>query len=185
MIKKRIFGYVIDLILSIAICLGLTILSFLVLAVVSLLFLPFVASYGDTWNPILNAIMNGMLLLGALIFMAMSLGIYFTLNFTWGYKINGLLVEGTSKLRLFTWWFLRNGIAGLFIFVFAYHIANDMDYGYLFLPIFIYILYLCIDGIKFFLTKGKRTFTDSWTGIKVLETTKVVKENIPGPVAKL
>ena len=174
-IRKRILGYVIDFVISIASCIVLSILPFLVVAVIALLFLPFVASYEDTWNPILTGIMNGMLLLGALVFMVKSLGVYFKSTFTWGYKFNGLIVENTNKFRLFIWWFMRNGIAGLFIFLFAYHLANEMDYKYLFVPIFIYIVYLCIDGIVFLLTKGKRTFTDSWTGTEVLEITKSSK----------
>ncbi|USK72182.1 hypothetical protein [Peribacillus asahii] len=175
-IRKRILGYVIDFFISIAICIVLSILSFLIVAVIALLFLPFVASYEDTWNPILTGIMNGMLLLGALVFMVTSLGANFKLTLTWGYKFNGLILENTNKFRLFTWWFIRNGIAGLFIFLAAYHLANDMDYKYLFLPIFIYIIYLCIDGVVFLLTKGKTTFTDIWTGIGVLETS-----NHPAP----
>jgi hypothetical protein len=178
-IRKRIFGHVIDFFLSIAICIFLSILTFIIVAIVALLFLPFAASDGDTWNPILIVIMNGMLLFSALVFMVTSLGANFKLTLTWGYKFNGLILENTSKLRLFTWWFIRNGISGLFIFLFAYHLANDKDYKYLLLPIFIYIIYLLIDGIVFLVTKGKRTFTDSWTGIEVLETTKVVKDNIP------
>lgn len=178
-IRKRIFGYVIDLILSIAICLILSILTFIIGAIIALLFLPFVASDGDTWNPILSVIMNGMLLFSAFVFMVTSLGANFKLTLTWGYKFNGLILENTSKLRLFTWWFIRNGIAGLFIFLFAYHLANDKDYKYLLLPIFIYIIYLLIDWIVFLVAKGKRTFTDIWTGIEVLETTKAVKDTIP------
>lgn len=166
-IRKRILGYVIDFFLSIAICIFLSILTFLIAAVIALLFLPFVASDGDTWNPILTGIMNGILLLSVLVFMVTSLGANFKLTLTWGYKFNGLILENTNKLRLFTWWFIRNGIAGLFIFLIAYHLANDMDYKYLFLPIFIYIIYIWIDGIVFLLTKGKRTFTDIWTGIEV------------------
>lgn len=166
-IKKRLLGYVIDLFISIAICIFLSILTFLIAAVIALLFLPFVANDGDTWNPLITGIMNGMLLLGILVFMITSLGSNFKMTLTWGYKFNGLILKNTNKFRLFTWWFIRNGIAGLFIFLIAYHLANDMDYKYLFLPIFIYIIYLCLDGIMFFLTKGKRTFTDIWTGTEV------------------
>ncbi|WP_071394871.1 hypothetical protein [Bacillus tuaregi] len=171
-IRKRILGYVIDLFISIAMCIVLSILPFLVVAVIALLFLPFVASYEDTWNPILTGIMNGMLLLGALVFIFRSLGAHFKLTFTRGYKFTGLIVENTNKFRLFTWWFIRNGIAGLFIFLIAYHLANEIDYKYLFVPIIIYIIYLCIDGIVFLLTKGQRTLTEIWTGIEVLEITK-------------
>ncbi|TCJ01216.1 hypothetical protein [Cytobacillus praedii] len=178
-IRKRIFGYVIDFFLSIAICIFFSILTFIIAAIVALLFLPFVASDGDTWNPILIVIINGMLLFSALVFMITSLGANFKLTLTWGYKFNGLILENTSKFRLFIWWFIRNGIAGLLIFLFAYHFANDKDDKYLLLTIFIYIFYLLIDGIVFLVTKGKRTFTDIWTGIEVLETTKVVKDNIP------
>lgn len=184
-IRKRIFGYVIDLFISIAICIILLIAIFIVVGVITLLFLPFVASYEDTWNPILTVIMNGMLLLSALVFMFTSLGANFKLTLTWGYKFNGLIIENTNKFRLFTWWFIRNGIVGLFIFLIAYHLANGMDYKYLFLPIFIYIIYVWIDGIVFLFTKGKRTFTDIWTGVEVLETTKVVKDNIPPSGTKL
>ncbi|WP_312097102.1 hypothetical protein [Niallia sp.] len=184
-IKKRIYGFAIDYFLSIAICLFFSILTFLVAAVIALLFLPFVASAGDTWNPILTATMNGTLLLGFLVFMLTSLGANFKLSLTWGYKFAGLIVENTSKFRLFTWWFIRNGIAGLFIFIFAYHIANDKDYNYLFFPVIIYIIYLLIDGIVFLLTKGKRTLTDIWTDIKVLETAKVEKDIIPRSGTKL
>ncbi|WP_102272279.1 RDD family protein [Cytobacillus massiliigabonensis] len=172
-IRKRIFGYVIDFFISIAICVIFSILTFIILAIIALLFLPFVASDGDTWNPILSVIMNGMLLLGTLVFMVTSLGANLKLTLTWGYKFNGLILENTSKIRLFTWWFIRNGIAGLFIFLFAYHFANDKGYRYLLVTIFIYIIYLLIDGAVFFLTKGKKTFTDIWTGIEVSETTKV------------
>lgn len=171
-IRKRILSYVVDLIISIVTCAFLSIASFIIGAILALLLLPFVASDGDTWNPILTGVMNAMLLFGALVFMLTSLGINFKFTLTLGYKLNGLLLKNTNKLRLFTWWFMRNGIVGLFIFLLAYHIANDMDYNYLFLPFFIYILYVVVDGIVFFLTKGKRTFTDSWTGVEVLETTR-------------
>ncbi|WP_394186720.1 hypothetical protein [Metabacillus halosaccharovorans] len=171
-IKKRILSYVVDLIFSIVICAFLSISSFIILAILALLLLPFVASDGDTWNPILTWVMNGMLLFGAVVFMLTSLGINLKFTLPLGYKLNGLLLKDTNKLRLFTWWFMRNGIIGLFILLLAYHIANEMDYNYLFLPIFIYILYLVGDGIAFFLTKGKRTLTDIWTGVEVLETTR-------------
>lgn len=171
-IRKRILSYVVDLITSVVICAFLSISSFIILAILALLLLPFVASDGDTWNLILIWVMNGMLLFGALVFMLTSIGINFKLILTLGYKLNGLLLKNTNKLRLFTWWFMRNGIAGLLIFLIAYHVANEIDYNYLFLPIFIYILYLVVDGIAFFLTKGKRTLTDIWTGVEVLETTR-------------
>ncbi|MGA5691630.1 hypothetical protein [Cytobacillus pseudoceanisediminis] len=184
-IRKRLFGYVIDFFLSIAICIFLSILTFLIAAVIALLFLPFIASDGDTWNPILTGIMNGLLLLAVLVFMVTSIGANFKSPLTWGYKFSGLILRNTHKFRLFTWWFIRNGIAGVFIFLIAYHLANDIDYKNLYLPIFIYIIYLFTDGIVFLLSKGKRTFTDIWTGIEVLETSKVVKENIPPSGTKL
>lgn len=184
-IRKRILSYVIDLFISIAICIFLSIVPFIMAGVIALLFLPFVASYGDTWNPILTGIMNGMLLLGALVFMVTSLGTHFKLTLTWGYEFNDLILENTTKFRLFTWWFIRNGMVGLFIFIIAYHLTNDMDYKYLSLPIFIYVIYLWIDGIVFLLTKGKKTLTDIWTGIEVLETTKAAKGHIPPPGTKL
>lgn len=171
-IRKRILSYVLDLFISIVICAFLSIASFIIGAILALLLLPFVASDGDTWNPILTWVMNGMLLFGALVFMLTSLGINFKLTLTLGYKLNSLLLKNTNKLRLFIWWFIRNGIVGLIIFLIAYHIANEIDYNYLFLPIFIYILYLLIDRVVFFLTKGKRTITDIWTGVEVLETTR-------------
>jgi len=171
-IRKRILSYVVDLITSVVICTFLSISSFIILAILALLLLPFVASDGDTWNPILIWVMNGMLLFGALVFMLTSLGINFKFTLPLGYKLNGLLLKNTNKLRLFTWWFMRNGIVGLFIFLIAYHVANEIDYNYLFLPIFIYILYVVVDGVVFFLTKGKKTFTDIWTGVEVLETTR-------------
>ena len=172
-IRKRTLSYVVDLFISIVICAVLSISSFIILAILALLLLPFVASDGDTWNPILIWVMNGMLLFGALVFMLTSLGINFKFTLPLGYKLNGLLLKDTNKLRLFTWWFMRNGIIGLFILLLAYHIANDMDYNYLFLPFFIYILYVVVDGIVFFLTKGKRrTLTDIWTGVEVLDTTR-------------
>jgi len=80
--------------------------------------------------------MNGVLLFGALVFILTSLGNNFKLTLTLGYKLNGLLLKNTNKLRLFTWLFMRNGIVGLFIFLIAYYIANEMDYNYLFLPLF-------------------------------------------------
>ncbi|WP_404427782.1 hypothetical protein LG296_07135 [Ureibacillus chungkukjangi] len=174
---RRIRGFVIDFLLSIAFCIILSILAFLVIAVITLLFLPFVASYGETWNPILSAIINGLLLLGFLAFVVTSLGVNFKFTLTWGYKLNGLMLGNSGKLRLFTWWFIRNGIAGLFIFICAYHRGNNMDSDYLLLPIALYIFYLGIDGIVFFLTNGKKTLTDIWTGIEVLETSDVVNEN--------
>lgn len=167
-IKKRVLSYGIDLFLSIAICIIIAIITFLIAAVIVLLFLPFVVSYEDTWNPILATTMKCTLLLGFLVFIVASVGANFKSPLTWGYKFTGLILENTSKLRFFTWWFIRSGIVGLFILVFAYHTANNLDYKYLFLPISIYILYLFIDGIVFILTKGKRTFTDFWTDIKVL-----------------
>ncbi|MDQ0233320.1 RDD family protein [Metabacillus malikii] len=172
MVKKRIVAYVLDSLITLAICTVLSILPFLFVAVIALLFLPFVASYEDTWNLILIGIMNGILLLGAFVFFVISLGTIFKSTFTRGYKMNGLQIESTNKFRLFIWWFIRNGLAGLFIFIYAYHLANQIDYKYLSILIFIYIIYLCIDGILFFFTKGKRSFTDRWTGIDVLETTK-------------
>ncbi|WP_370222381.1 hypothetical protein [Cytobacillus sp.] len=175
-IRKRLLGYVIDLFLSIIIPIILSILTFIIAAIISLLFLPFVASDGDTWNPLLTRIMNGILLLGVLVFMITSLGSNFQMTLPWGYRFNGLIVKNSNKFKLFIWCFIRNGIAGLFIFLFAYHIANDMDYKNLYLPIFIYIIYLCMDGIMFLLSKGKRTFTDSWTGTEVIEASKAVKE---------
>ncbi|HEO8422448.1 hypothetical protein [Niallia sp. FSL W8-0635] len=178
-LKKRILGYGIDLFLSIAICIVIAILTFIIAAVIALLFLPFVVSYEDTWNPILAATMKYTLLFGFLVFIATSLGANFKSPLTWGYKFTGLILENTSKFRFFTWWFLRSGIIGLFILAFAYHIANNFDYKYLFLPLSIYILYLLIDGIIFILTKGRRTFTDYWTDIKVLETSKVDKRIFP------
>ena len=182
---KRIRGYVIDLLLSLAICIVLSIFAIMVMAVITLLFLPFVLSYEDTWNPILSAILNGMLLLGVLVFMVMSLGVNLKSTLTWGYKTNGLIIENTSKFRLFTWWFIRNGIVGLFIFVYAYLFGNDMDYNnQLFIPIFIYIIYLGIDGVVFLYTNGKRTFTDIWTGIRVVETGEVTEMNFPWSRAK-
>ena len=169
-VRKRVLSYVVDLFISIVICTFLSISSFIILAILALLLLPFVASDGDTWNPILAGVMNVILIFGALVFMLTSLGINFKFTLTLGYKLNGLLLKDTNKLRLFTWWFMRNGIIGLFILLLAYHIANDMDYNYLFLPFFIYILYVVGDGVAFFLTKGKRTLTDIWTGVEVLET---------------
>jgi len=171
-IRKRILSYIVDVFISIVICAFLSISSFIIGAILALVLLPFVASDGDTWNPILSGVMNVILLFGALVFMLTSLGINFKLTLSLGYKLNSLLLKNTNKLRLFTWWFMRNGIVGLFIFLIAYHVANEIDYNYLFLPIFIYILYVVVDGVVFFLTKGKRTFTDIWTGVEVLETTR-------------
>ena len=171
-IRKRILSYIVDVFISIVICAFLSISSFIIGAILALVLLPFVASDGDTWNPILSGVMNVILLFGALVFMLTSLGINFKLTLSLGYKLNSLLLKNTNKLRLFTWWFMRNGIVGLFIFLIAYHVANEIDYNYLFLPIFIYILYVVVDGVVFFLTKGKKTFTDIWTGVEVLETTR-------------
>ncbi|KAF0818126.1 hypothetical protein KIS4809_2928 [Bacillus sp. ZZV12-4809] len=168
-IRKRLLGYIIDLFLSIIIPTILSIIIFIIAGIIALLFLPFVASDGDTWNPVLSRIMNGMLLLGALMFMLTSMGSNFKMTLPWGYKFNGLIIKNSHKFMLFSWWFIRNGIAGLFIFLFAYHFANDLDYKNLYLFIIIYIIYLCIDGIMFLLSKGKRTFTDSWTGTEVLD----------------
>lgn len=178
-IKKRILGYRIDLFLTIAICIVIAILTFLIGAVIVLVFLPFVVSYEDTWNPILATTMKCILLFGFLVFIVTSLGANFKSPLTWGYKFMGLILENTSKFRFFTWWSIRSGIVGLFVLIFSYHIANNSDYKYLILPISIYILYLLIDGIVFILTKGKRTFTDFWTDIKVLETSKVAKKKFP------
>jgi hypothetical protein len=184
-IKKRILGYGIDLFLSIAISIVIALLTFLIAAVIVLLFLPFIVSYEDTWNPILSATMKYTLLFGYLVFIVTSFGANFKSPLTWGYKFTGLIVENASKFRYFTWWFMRNGLVGFFVLVVAYHIANNSDYKYLFLPISIYILYLLIDGIVFILTKGKRTFTDFWTDIQVLETSKVAKRNFPWSSTKL
>jgi len=134
--RKRILSYIVDVFISIVICAFLSIVSFIIGAILALVLLPFVASDGDTWNPILTWVMNGVLLFGALVFMLTSLGNNFKLTLTLGYKLNGLLLKNTNKLRLFTWLFMRNGIVGLFIFLIAYYIANEMDYNYLFLPLF-------------------------------------------------
>jgi len=169
--RKRILSFGLDFIISIVISIILSVAPLIFGAILALVLLPFVATDGDTWNPILLGVMNGTLLLCAFVFLATSLGPNFRLTLTWGYKINGLLLVNKSKLRLFTWWFIRNGIAGLFIFFIAYHAANETDSRYLLFPLFIYIIYLGIDGIVFLQTKGRSTFTDRWTGVEVIEKT--------------